>query len=145
MFGFKKKTVDKDCSTCEVERIKELQEEKRALQAKLDDLNSIRNVCVYDLIGMNLRKGYRESLRCSSDKALAEAMAKIVWYSMSGKYSGFEDAVSQYFFSPNAFVRQLVDFLNGYLEWSDNRLGYEQKINKANYEIKVLKDKLGIE
>lgn len=145
MFGFKKKTADKDCSTCEVERIKELQEEKKALQAKLDDLNSIRRVCIYDLIGMNLRKGYRENLRYSSDKALAEAMTKIVWYSMSGKYSGFESIASQYFNSTNAFVRQLVDFLNGYLEWSDNRLRYEQEINKDNYKIKVLKDKLGIE
>jgi len=145
MFGFKKKTVDKDCSTCEVERIKELQEEKRALQAKLDDLNNIRSVCIYDLIGMNLRKGYRENLRYSSDKALAEAMSKIVWYSMSGRYSGFESIASQYFISTNMFVRQLVDFLNGYLEWSDNRLRYEQEINKDNYEIKELKDRLGIE
>jgi hypothetical protein len=147
MFGlFKKKN---NCDNCnehnDLERLKQLQEYRASLSKEMLAIEDPRKVCLYDIIRENHRCSFRWDTTSGRAEQLGKDFADLVWHSMTGKYKSIDAILQAHFRCPTAVVEQIVNYLNGYLEWSRKESEYYDKIGRANAEINELKDKLGIE
>ena len=138
-----------NCDNCDehndLERLKQLQEYRASLSKEMLAIEDPQKVCLYDIIRENHKCNLRWGTTSSRASQLGDTFADIVWRSMTGKYSSIDAILQAHFRCPTMVVEQIVNYLNGYLEWSRKKSEYYHEIGTTTFEINQIKERLGIE